>query len=83
MIIKPYISLLVSFPLLVNAQTNYVVNTANSDLPGTDNTLVGPKAGYSLTTSYGNSYLGSNAGYSNTSGYEGTFIGYWSASRIL
>ncbi|GAB3710355.1 hypothetical protein GCM10027592_47050 [Spirosoma flavus] len=67
--------LLNGLPLLVLAQTNYVVRTPNSTTPGTNNTLIGPSAGNLTMTGTNNSFLGYNAGNDNTTGTQNSFIG--------
>lgn len=57
------------------AQNNYVVNTANSPIPNTNNTLVGPSAGNTTMTGGNNTFLGSSAGRVNSEGSANTFIG--------
>lgn len=59
------------------AQSNYVANTVNSPTPGMLNTLVGPGAGFNLTTGYSNAIVGASAGSSTTSGYSNAFMGYF------
>ncbi|PRY41989.1 hypothetical protein CLV58_105191 [Spirosoma oryzae] len=61
--------------LSLQAQTNYVANTANSQTPGTNNTLVGPQAGSVITSGNNNSFVGYNAGNQTTTGGANTFMG--------
>lgn len=57
------------------AQNNYVVNTANSSIPSTNNTLVGPSAGNTNMTGVNNTFVGSSAGKVNMGGSGNTFVG--------
>ena len=68
--------ILLTSPLLVKAQSNYVATTPNSvNPPGGVNTLVGPSAGNLTLTGILNTFLGAYAGEGNTSGYENAYIG--------
>ena len=57
------------------AQTSYVANTANSDIPGIYSTLVGPMAGNATMTGVYNSFVGTKAGYASTTGSANSFLG--------
>ena len=67
--------LLLTTLLRAQTPTNYVANTANSYTPGTNNTLVGPGAGSSISTGVGNTFMGNMAGQSTTTGNGNAFIG--------
>jgi hypothetical protein len=54
--------------------------TFNSSVDG-NNTLVGERSGYSLTTGYQNTFLGSVAGYNVTTGYRNTIIGRYNGNQ--
>ena len=57
------------------AQTSYVANTANSDIPGIYSTLVGPMAGNATMTGVYNSFVDTKAGYASTTGSANSFLG--------
>lgn len=59
----------------LQAQTNYVANTANGSLPSNYNTLVGAQAGNNNVSGDNNTLIGSNAGSRLTTGGSNCFVG--------
>jgi len=66
-------SFLLTTPLW--AQSNYVANIPNSEIPSSQNTLVGPFAGNSYLSGINNTFLGWRSGTATNSGAQNTFIG--------
>ncbi|MVM35220.1 hypothetical protein GO755_34680 [Spirosoma sp. HMF4905] len=65
----------------VKAQRNYIANTANSDSPGLENTVVGASAGFTSLTGGDNSFFGFSAGLNAGPGYDNTFIGSYAGAN--